>query len=75
MDERRSLNLLLEEHIAQEGIQYSELKQDIQELKEAVQALTATWNQAKGVLSFIKWILGISGGITAFLVFVKDHIK
>lgn len=73
--ERRSYDALLEEHINAEKIRDAELKQDIKELKEAVESLIATWNQAKGILSFVKWILGISGGIATFLLFVKDHIK
>lgn len=63
----------LEKHTDAELLRYDDLKKDIQNLTIAVNALTETWNQAKGVLSFIKWILGIAGGLTVFFAFMKDH--
>lgn len=65
----------LEDHTNDEIRRYEDLKQDIKELKEQVATLVDIWNQAKGVITFIKWVTSIAGGLTAFLLFIKEHIK
>lgn len=75
MDERDTFDMVLKQHTEDEIKRYEDLKNDIKELQTSVQALTDAWQQAKGVVSFIKWILGISGGLTVFFTFMKDHWK
>ena len=75
MEERRAFDLVLKQHAEEEIQRYEDLKKDIKELKDTVNGLVDTWNQAKGVLSFIKWVIGISGSLTAFFIFIKDHFK
>ena len=75
MEDNGTYSVLLEQHTADEIVRYTDLKQDIKELKEAVAALTIAWNQARGIIYFIKWIAGIAGGLTAVFVFFKDHWK
>jgi len=65
----------LEDHTNNEIKRYEDLKQDIKELKEQVATLIDIWNQAKGVITFIKWVTSIVGGLTAFILFIKEYIK
>ena len=75
MEERRAFDLVLKQHTDEEIQRYEDLKKDIKEIKDTVNGLVETWNQAKGVLSFIKWVIGISGSLGAFFIFLKDHFK
>ena len=75
MEERRAFDLVLKQHTEEEIQRYEDLKKDIKELKDTVNGLVDTWNQARGVLSFIKWVIGISGSLAAFIIFLKDHFK
>jgi len=52
-----------------------ELFADIKELRNEMTAFTEAWQQAKGVVTFVKWVVSIAGGVTAFLLFIRDHIK
>jgi len=54
---------------------FEELKDDIREIKAELKLFTDAWQQARGVVTFIKWLAGIAGGVTAFFLFIKDHIK
>ena len=74
-EERRSFDLVLKQHTKEEIERYEDLKKDIKELKETVENLVSIWNQAKGVISLIKWIAAISGSLGAFILFIKDHVK
>lgn len=75
MNSEIKFETLLEEHTRADIERYDDLKKDIADLKIAVESLIATWNQAKGVITFVKWIVGISGSVGAFILFVKDHVK
>lgn len=72
---RRHIEIKLEEHMLEEDRRFEELRLDIKELRLQMQAFTEAWQQAKGVVTFIKWIISIAGGVTAFFLFVKDHVK
>lgn len=72
----------LREHIGEEQIRDASMADKIQNLEdkvdklsEDVKTLLEMWQQAKGIITFVKWMAGISGGIVAFIVFIKDHIK
>lgn len=65
----------LESHIEEEDKRFSELHQEIKDLRQDIKELTIAWQQAKGVVTFVKWIVSIAGGVTAFLLFIKDHLK
>lgn len=75
MEERRAFDLVLQQHTEDEIARYEDLKREIKELRETVKSLVDIWNQTKGVVSFVKWIVGISGSVGAFILFVKDHVK
>jgi len=72
----------MEQHIVITSIRDERMAQQINELKEQVNVLTQEvkllvnmWTQAKGVITFIKWIAGIGGGLVATILFIKDHYK
>jgi hypothetical protein len=74
-EQRRVIDPYLQEHIQREEEQLKELREDIKQLQLDMTAFTDAWQQAKGVVQFVKWIVGISSGLVAFVLFIKDHIK
>ena len=82
MDKINELSKFLEEHVDEERVRYAlmsakieEMSKQIQTLTEQMESLVTSWNQAKGVISFMKWIAGIGGSIGAWFLFFKDHWK
>lgn len=65
----------IDRHAKEEAIKYTELKEDIKELKGSVDNLLTMWNQTKGVLSFLKWFVGACASIGAIFMFLRDHLK
>ena len=43
----------------------------VDDLTATVKSLLAVWEQTQGVLSFVKWLCGISGSIVALIAFFK----
>jgi len=74
-DIRREFDFLLQTHREDEAEQFALIQADIKQLRTDMRAFTDAWQQARGVVTFIKWVVSIAGGITAFLLFIKDHIK
>ena len=66
---------ILDAHIQEENLKFEQLVTDIKELRKEMTAFTEAWQQAKGVVTFVKWVVSIAGGVTAFLLFIRDHIK
>ena len=82
MEKIDELGKFLEDHVDEERVRdvlmsakIEEMSKQIQTLTEQMESLVTSWNQAKGVLSFVKWVVGISGSVGAFILFIKDHIK
>lgn len=72
---RRKMDLILEHHIEEEDRRFAELQHEIQEMRQDIKSLTYAWQQAKGVVSFMKWVAGIGGSVGAWFLFFKDHWK
>lgn len=72
---RKELDEILAIHIQEENLKFEQLFADIKELRREMTAFTEAWQQAKGVVTFVKWVVSIAGGVTAFLLFIRDHIK
>ena len=72
---RKELDEILSAHIQEENAKFEQLFADIKELRREMTAFTEAWQQAKGVVTFVKWVVSIAGGVTAFLLFMRDHIK
>ena len=82
MMEIGQLSNFMEAHVDEERVRdalmatkIDEMSIQIQTLTKQVESLITAWNQTKGVVSFVKWIVGISGSVGAFILFVKDHLK
>jgi cellulose biosynthesis protein BcsQ len=80
--EVQELNQKISEHILEGKLRDGVMLREMEELKEKVEALTKSvtalldlWQQAKGIVTFMKWVSAIGGGVVAFFVFIKDHIK
>ena len=73
--QRRTFEQSLYIHTQEEIRRYEDLKKDIKELKTQVENLIEIWNQARGAISLIKWMVGIIGSVGAFILFIKDHVK
>ena len=72
---KKEMDGLLSLHIQEENLKFEQLFADIKELRREMTAFTEAWQQAKGVVTFVKWVVSIAGGVTAFLLFMRDHIK
>lgn len=75
LEVRRHIDDILERHMEEEDRRFGELQQEIKEMRQDIKDLTSAWQQAKGVVSFMKWIAGIGGSIGAWFLFFKDHWK
>ena len=82
MEKIDELSKFLEEHVDEERVRdalmsakIDEMSVQINTLTVQVETLITSWNQARGVLSFVKWVVGISGSLAAFILFIKDHFK
>lgn len=74
-DIQQIISQAIDAHSREEAEKYQALKEDIQELKSAVNDLLTMWNQTKGVLSFLKWFVGACASLGAIIVFFRDHLK
>ena len=72
---KKEIDEILALHIQEENLKFEQLFADIKELRREMTAFTEAWQQAKGVVTFVKWVVSIAGGVTAFLLFMRDHIK
>ena len=43
----------------------------IEELNTSIKGLVSVWEQAQGILTFVKWLFGISGSVVAIIAFFK----
>lgn len=82
MEKIEEMSVFLGEHVDEERVRDALMSAKIEEMAEQIkilstqlESLISSWNQAKGALSFVKWAVGISGSVTAFLLFIKEHIK
>ena len=44
-------------------------------MQQTMQSFIDAWNQAKGVVTFVKYLGGIVGGVVAVFLFIKEHWK
>ena len=72
---KKEMEDILATHIQEENLKFEQLFADIKELRKEMTAFTEAWQQAKGVVTFVKCIVSIAGGVTSFLLFIRDHIK
>lgn len=75
LEVRRHIDDVLERHREDEDRRFVVLQQEIKEIRQDIKDLTSAWQQAKGVVSFMKWIAGIGGSIGAWFLFFREHWK
>lgn len=66
---------ILKAHIENEDAKFDRLEAQLSEITKTMNAFVEAWQQAKGVITFVKWLASIAGGLTAFVLFIKDHWK
>lgn len=66
---------VISSHVQEENTRYTELKTEIENLRTDMAAFVEAWQQAKGVIYAVKWLASIAGGVTALILFFKDHVK
>lgn len=71
----RNMDSVLEQHILEEERKFDLLASEIKELRQEIKDLTEAWQQARGIVTFIKWCSVVAGGFVTFFLFIKDHWK
>ena len=72
---RRHIDGILERHMKEEDRRFIEMQQELREMRNDLRILTEAWQQAKGVVSFMKWVAGIGGSIGAWFLLFKGTWK
>lgn len=72
---RREVDSLLKLHMEEESVKFDAIQEDIKQLRVDMKAFTDAWQQAKGVLTFIKWSVSIASCAAALFLFIKDHFR
>lgn len=62
---------MIEDHATLEMERYKHLEDKLTSLQKDMTTMLETWNQAKGVLFFLKWIVGVGGSIVALIAYFK----
>ena len=70
---RRHIDAVLERHMEEEDHRFIELQQELKEMRNDLRILTEAWQQARGVVSFMKWVAGIGGSIAAWFILFKGR--
>lgn len=72
----------LEQHIEIDAVihadiskQLNDLQVQVNVLSEDLKSLLALFEQARGVVSFVKWFVALGSALGATILFIKDHIK
>ena len=70
---RRHIDSILKKHMEDEDRRFIELQQDLKDMRNDLRILTEAWQQARGVVSFMKWVAGIGGSIAAWFILFKGR--
>lgn len=70
---RRHIDTILERHMEEEDRRFIELQQELKEMRNDLRTLTEAWQQARGVVSFMKWVAGIGGSIAAWFILFRGR--
>ena len=65
----------LEDHEKTEIAKYDVIHSQLIEVQTQLAAVLRVFEQAKGALTFVRWLAVIAAGGWAFIVWAKDHIK
>ena len=77
-DQVRYIHEAFTSHIEEDIIRDAEItykiervSDKIEELNNTIKGLVSVWEQARGILTFVKWLVGISGSVVAVIAFFK----
>ena len=66
---------LLKKHIAENQERFLRIEEQITQMQQTMQSFIDAWNQAKGVVTFVKYFASIVGSLAALFLFIKEHWK
>ena len=66
---------LLKNHIAENRERFLRIEEQITQMQQTMQSFIDAWNQAKGVITFVKWSASVVGSLAALFLFIKEHWK
>ena len=76
--EMETLTYIVETHIIEGAVKDTEIVckiedifKKLEKLDDSIVGLVTVWEQAQGILTFIKWLVGISGSVVAILAYFK----
>jgi hypothetical protein len=83
--EETTIQMLREEvkdHVEHELVRDTIMSNQIKNIEDKLESLTtdvksliSMWEQAKGIITFIKWFSTIGGGLIAAILYLKEHLK
>lgn len=72
----------LEQHIELDEVIHADISKQLNALQVQVNTLSTDlktllglFEQARGVVTFIKWLVALGGALGATVLFIKDHVK
>ena len=66
---------LLKNHIAENQEHFLRIEEQITQMQQTMKSFIDAWNQAKGVVTFVKYFASIVGSLAALFLFIKEHWK
>lgn len=66
---------LLKNHIAENQERFLRIEEQITQMQQTMQSFIDAWNQAKSVITFVKWSASVVGSLAALFLFIKEHWK
>jgi hypothetical protein len=55
--------------------QLNNLQAQVNDLAEDLKSLLGLFEQARGVVTFVKWLVALGSALGATILFIKDHVK
>lgn len=72
----------MEQHIELDEVIHAEISKQldalqvqINDLASDLKTLLALFEQARGVITFVKWLVALGSALGATILFIKDHVK
>ena len=72
----------MEQHIELDEVIHAEiskqllaLQKQVNDLSTDLRSLLALFEQARGVVTFVKWLVALGSALGATILFIKDHVK
>lgn len=66
---------LLKQHNDENHERFLRIEEQITQMQQTMKSFIDAWNQAKGVITFVKWTASVVGSLAALFLFIKEHWK